>query len=99
QAQPLARLASRAAFDDLSLAITQLNGRVGPSLVGLGLAVPGRVQQDGAPPPGTVFVPAIRVRDDAALTRLPRDARVEGAVGAPGAVTVLGRDPVRELAL
>lgn len=99
QTQPLARLASRAAFDDLSLAITQLNGRVGPSLVVLRLSTPGQTQSGVVSPPVTVFVPAIRVRDDAALTRLPRDARVEGAVGAPGAVTVIGRDPVRELAL
>lgn len=99
QAQPLARLASRAAFDDLSLALTQLNGRVVPSLVVLRVSMPGAADAGVTPPPITVFVPAIRVRDDTALTRLPEDARVEGAVGAPGAVTMLGVDPVRELAL
>lgn len=99
QTQPLARLASRAAFDDLSLAITQLNSRVTPSLVVLRLSTPSGMQGAGVPPPVTSFVPAIRVRDDVALTRLPRTARVEGIVGAPGAVSIVGADPVRELAL
>lgn len=99
QTQPLARLASRAAFDDLSLAITQLNSRVAPSLVVLRLSTPSGLQGAGVPRPATSFVPAIRVRDDVALTRLPRTARVEGIVGAPGAVSVVGADPVRELAL
>lgn len=99
QTQPLARLASRAAFDDLSLAITQLNSRVSPSLVVLRLSTPSGENGAGVPPPVTSFVPAIRVRDDIALTRLPRTARVEGIVGAPGAVSIVGADPVRELAL
>lgn len=99
QTQPLARLASRAAFDDLSLAITQLNSRVAPSLVVLRLSTPSGTQGAGVPPPATSFVPAIRVRDDVALTRLPRTARVEGIVGAPGAVSIVGADPIREIAL
>lgn len=99
QTQPLARLASRAAFDDLSLAITQLNSRVAPSLVVLRLSMPSGLRGPGAPAPTPSFVPAIRVRDDLALTRLPRNARVEGLVGAPGAVSIVGTDSVRELAL
>jgi serine protease Do len=98
-AQPLARLASRAAFDDLSLALTQLNSRVGPSLVVLRISLQSADHDAGAPPPTTLFLPGVRVRDDVALARLPRDARVEGLVGAPGAVSIVGADPVRELAL
>ncbi len=99
QTQPLARLASRAAFDDLSLAVGQLNSRVGPSLVVLRVSL-----EDGDPAsqalmPRTLFVPGIRVRDDVAVTHLPADAHVEGVVGAPGAGSVVGHDPVRELAL
>ncbi len=99
QTQPLARLASRAAFDDLSLAVGQLGARVGPSLVVLRVSL-----EDGSPSaqplmPRTLFVPGIRVRDDVAVAYLPAGARVEGVVGAPGAGSVVGHDPVRELAL
>lgn len=100
QSQPLARLASRAAFDDLSLAIGQLTSRVGPSLVVLRLSLVDHGTASGAVPlPQTVFVPGIRVRDDVAVARVPAGARVEGVVGAPGATSVVGHDPVRELAL
>lgn len=100
QTQPLARLAARAAFDDLSALIGQLHGRVGPSLVVLRVSMPPTPDAGdvGVPRPPR-FLPALRIRDDTALVMLPRGARVEGAVGAPGAVSIAGLDPVRDLAL
>lgn len=97
--QPLARLASRAAFDDLSLSVSQLSSRVGASLIVLRVSLPPIAADAGAPAPATVFVPAIRVRDDVVLTSLPAGAQVEGAVGAPGAVSLIAADAVRGLAL
>lgn len=97
--QPLARLASRAVFDDLSVAIGQLTSRVGPSLVVLRLSLVDEAAAAAPQMPRTLFVPGIRVRDDVAVAHLPAGARVEGVVGAPGAGSVVGHDPVRELAL
>jgi serine protease Do len=99
QTQPLARLAARAAFDDLSSAIGQLSTRVGPSLVVLRLSMPPAADADARLPRPTRYVPALRIRDDTAIVMLPRGARVEGVATLPGPVSVVGHDPVRELAL
>ncbi len=98
-AQPLARLAARAAFDDLSLAVRELSGRVDGSLLAARVSTRG-----GADRPLSVaavrHLPALRVRDDTALVVLPDDsARVEGLVGIPGTVEILARDPIRGITL
>lgn len=90
-AQPLARLAARAAFDDLSLAIRELAGRVDGALVTLRVAVPGGDDWRQ--------VPALRVRDDVAMALLPDGWNIESIPGVPGPVTVLARDSVREVTL
>ncbi len=104
-AQPLARLAARAAFDDLSLAVRELSGRVSPSLLVVRAAT--------APSPGgasggasgsdttatTRLMPALRVRDDAALVLVDEGTTVEAVIGVTGPATVLARDPVRGLTL
>ncbi|BCS31642.1 hypothetical protein TBR22_A08440 [Luteitalea sp. TBR-22] len=91
-AQPLARLAARAAFDDLSLAVRELTGRVEGALTSLRVSRPGVDD-------GWRLVPALRVRDDVAMALLPERALVEAVFGMPGPVTVLGRDPVRGVTL
>lgn len=42
-------------------------------------------------------MPALRVRDDAAVVAVQDDATVEGVLGMPGPAVVIGRDPVRGL--
>lgn len=100
-AQPLARLAARAAFDDLSLAVRELSSRVTGSLVVVRVSTP--ALEDGTPPrPGDAsprLLPALRVRDDAAVVAVPDGTSIEGVLGVPGPTTVIGRDPVRGLAL
>jgi S1-C subfamily serine protease len=97
-AQPLARLAARAAFDDLSLAVRELTSRVNGSL----LAVRTSGQAGAALSPTSRdarLLPALRVRDDAAVVLVPEGTVVEGVIGVPGPVTVLARDAVRGFAL
>lgn len=100
-AQPLARLAARAAFDDLSLAVRELSSRVGGSLVVIRVSYP--LSDDAPAGPGadgsTRLVPALRVRDDAAVAAVSEGASIEGILGVPGPTAVIARDPVRGLAL
>ena len=99
-AQPLARLAARAAFDDLSLAVRELSGRVGGSLVVLRTTTRDATDtstQHAAP--HTKLLPALRVRDDVVAAFLEEGAVVETIVGMPGAVTVIARDHVRGITL
>jgi len=99
-AQPLARLAARAAFDDLSLAVRELSGRIGGSLVVLRTSA--RTTREPATSqalPDTRLLPALRVRDDVAVALLDEDATVEGVIGAPGAASVIARDTVRGITL
>lgn len=98
-AQPLARLAARAAFDDLSLAVRELSSRVNGSLVVVRVSAP-PVDDGSIVPAGdgtSRLVPALRVRDDAAVVAVQDGATVEGVLGAPGPAVVMGRDPVRGL--
>ena len=100
-AQPLARLAARAAFDDLSLAVRELSGRVTGSLVVLRTTAPraGTTPVRPGAPDGTRLLPALRVRDDVAAALVDDGALVEAVIGVPGAVSVIARDPVRGLTL
>ncbi len=92
--QPLARLAARAAFDDLSLTVRELQTRVAGSLVVVQIAPD--VTADRASVPGTRrFAAALRVRDDAAMVMSGEGMSVEAVVGVPGPVAVLASDPVR----
>ncbi len=98
-AQPLARLAARAAFDDLSLAVRELSTRVDGSLLVVRVT-PRSSDADGSrPSSGPRLVPALRVRDDAAVVALPEGATIDGIVGMPGPAATLARDPVRGLSL
>ena len=99
-AQPLARLAARAAFDDLSLAIRELSGRVTNSL----LVVRATYPQGSSPDPrvgssGSHVLPALRVRDDVAVVLTGEHGVVQAVVGMAGPATVLARDPVRGVTL
>ena len=81
-AQPLARLAARAAFDDLSLAIRELSGRVTNSL----LVVRATYPQGSSPDPrvgssGSHLLPALRVRDDVAVVLTGEHGVVQAVVG------------------
>jgi serine protease Do len=98
-AQPLARLAARAAFDDLSLAVRELSGRVSGSLIVVRATRVGTATGQLAPATGTQLLPALRVRDDAALVLTGEGAIVDAVIGVPGPVAVLARDPVRGLTL
>lgn len=101
-AQPLARLAARAAFDDLSLAVRELSTRVTGSLLVL-RTTPARgsdspqVARNAADARRTV--PALRVRDDVAVVLLQDGMQVEGLAGVPGRAPVIAHDEVRGLAL
>lgn len=100
-AQPLARLAARAAFDDLSLAVRELSSRVNASLLVVRVTVPtsGTPEARLATPDGTRLLPALRVRDDVAVALIGEGAVVESVIGVPSPVNVLARDPVRGIAL
>ncbi len=99
-AQPLARFGARAAFDDLSLAIRELSDRVGGSLLVVRLGADRQASDPGVDGGiGTRLLPALRVRDDAAVVLVPPGSHVEEVIGVPGAVTILARDPVQGLAL
>ena len=99
-AQPLARLAARAAFDDLSLAVRELSGRVDGSLLVIRVRPAAGAAAPGQPAPsGLRMVPALRVRDDAALVALAEDASIDGIVGVPGPTVTIARDSGRGLAL
>jgi serine protease Do len=99
-AQPLARFAARAAFDDLSLAIRELSGRVNGSLLVVRSVVHGADDQSGRVGEQTVrYLPALRVRDDVAVVLIPPAATVDAVLGVPGPVTIVARDPVRGLTL
>jgi serine protease Do len=97
-AQPLARLAARAAFDDLSFAVRELSGRVGSSLLVVRVALPDTTPDASlARADDTRLLPALRVRDDAAVVLTGEDGVVQAVLGVPGPVTVLARDDVRGL--
>lgn len=100
-AQPLARLAARAAFDDLSLAVRELSGRVNGSLLVIRTTAPGAAANasNASPADSTRLMPALRVRDDTAVVFLPDGAMVDGVIGVPGKVSILARDAVRGLTL
>lgn len=100
-AQPLARFAARAAFDDLSLAIRELSDRVGGSLlvVRLGVDAQSALHDSRDAGYGARLLPALRVRDDAAVVLVPAGARVVEVLGVPGAVTTLAHDTTRGLTL
>lgn len=99
--QPLARLAARAAFDDLSLAVRELSARVEGSLLVVRLTGGGATVEPGrsAAPGGPRLVPALRVRDDAAVVALTDGTVIDGIVGVPGAAVTVARDPIRGLAV
>ena len=99
-AQPLVRFAARAAFDDLSLAVRELSGRVSGSLLVVRSVVHGGSEQAGQTGEQTIrYLPALRVRDDAAVVLIPPGATVDAVIGVPGQVTIVARDPVRGLTL
>jgi serine protease Do len=98
-AQPLARLAARAAFDDLSLAVRELSARVDGSLVVVRVAPGTHADEPDRTGTAARLVPALRVRDDAAVVALGEGATIEGIVGVPGPAPTIARDPVRGLAL
>jgi serine protease Do len=100
-AQPLTRLAARAAFDDLSLAVRELSSRVNSSLLVVRATVPtsGTPEARLALPDGTRLLPALRVRDDAAVALIGEGAVVDSVIGVPTPVHVLAHDPVRGIAL
>ena len=99
-AQPLARLAARAAFDDLSLAVRELTSRVNGSLLAVRTSGPAGAATALSPTSrDSRLLPALRVRDDAAVVLVPEGTVVEGVIGVPGPVTVLARDAVRGFAL
>ena len=87
---PLERLAARATFDELASIVANLERRAGPILLVLRVA-PG----NGGTPR---FVPALRVGPDLAIVRLGPGDRPEAIVGAEGAPTLLGLDPLQRLA-
>lgn len=100
-AQPLARLAARAAFDDLSLAVRDLSTRVSGSLLVVRTSDPAAPGEPVAP--GSTddahLLPALRVRDDTAVVLTSGTRVVDSVVGIPGAVTIVARDPVRGITL
>ncbi|HTV03336.1 MAG TPA: PDZ domain-containing protein [Luteitalea sp.] len=108
-AQPLARLAARAVFDDLSLAIRELTQRVEGSLLVVrlrpastsGVPAPLSNLAVGQAGPATQerFAAALRVRDDLALVAAHPSVTVDAIVGTSGTPTIVGRDPIRGLLL
>ncbi|MCC6164044.1 MAG: PDZ domain-containing protein [Acidobacteria bacterium] len=92
--QPLARLAARAAFDDLSLTVRELQTRVAGSLVVVEIA-PNLAADRPAASRTRRFAAALRVRDDAAVVMSGEGMSVEAVAGVQGPVAVLASDPVR----
>ena len=98
--QPLARLAARAAFDDLSLAVRELSGRVEGSLLVVRTVRSAPGTGDVSPTAAANrLVPALRVRDDAAVVAVPEGVVIDGIVGIPGPPNTIARDAVRGLAV
>lgn len=107
--QPLERLSARATYDELAADVARLERRVAASLVVL------RGQSARSTEPKTlqglfdrrapgaktaVFLPALRVRDDIAVTLLNHDTTIQAVVGQDDAVPlVLAADPLRRLAV
>lgn len=99
-AQPLARLAARAAFDDLSLAVRELSGRVSGSLLVVRSTGPARLADTThTSPDGARLIPALRVRDDVAVVLTGENDAIDAVIGVAGPATILARDVVRGLTL
>jgi serine protease Do len=95
---PLERLAARATYDELAEVLSQLDKRLQPMVVVLGIE---DEQPDGraAEAAGGV-VPAVRIRQGAALAFLPAGTRPAGVVGWDGVVPeVMASDPITQLAI
>jgi hypothetical protein len=106
---PLERLTARATYDELAADVARLERRVSSSLVVLRVqptrfAEPRTLQQlidrRGSGPTASLFVPALRIRDQMAIALLDRGVTVQAVLGHDDAVPlVLAADPLRRLAI
>lgn len=108
-AQPLEQLATRATFEELAGILERLDRTIAPSVMVLRVASPDTLMPrtlteilDGAE--ATVetasYVPALRVRPDAAIALLGPEQTVQSLVGDDRAVPlVIARDPIRRMSL
>jgi hypothetical protein len=92
----LERLAARANYDDLAAAVRTAIQAVEPIVVSVDLspAAPEK-EKPGATPPPARLVPAIRLRDDLAVTALPAGYKPSGG----GSTVVRAIDTKRELVI
>lgn len=108
---PLANLASRAVFDELSDAMAATAGRIGPRVIAVRLepqraatARGGRGRQSGRGAAGDRqdggrYVPGLRVRSDLALVRVPAGMAPATLADSTDPVEVVHADAKREIAL
>jgi hypothetical protein len=103
---PLAGLAARAAFDDMSGTVRNLLGQISPFLMSIVLeANPtsdrarGRNAAGQGAAPERQLVAALLVRRDIALVPVPAGFRPVAGPGVAEAVVVAALDPTREIAL
>lgn len=106
---PLERLTARATYDELAADVARLERRISPSLLVLRTqstrpAEPRTLQQlierRGSGRAPSLFVPALRIRDEMAIALLDRDTTVQAVLGQVDAVPlVLAADPLRRLAI
>jgi S1-C subfamily serine protease len=104
-AQPLARLAARATYDELASIIAQLESRVAGSLLVVRVG-PIDTRDDvqrrlwpAAPLDFPRFVPALRIRHDHAVALLPPGAQIQSMVGATEVPSIVAVDNIRGLSL
>ncbi len=91
----LTQLAARPAFEDLALAVAELESRLVPSLLALDLEQP--PPSGGQPAVAEDVIPALRIRDDVVVTLLT--ATRAASEPRPADIAVLARDPASGLAV
>lgn len=106
---PLERLMARATYDELAADLARLERRISSSLVVLRAqstrpAEPRTLEQlierRGPVSTSSMFIPALRIRDEMAMALLDRDMTVQAVLGQADAVPlVLAADPLRRLAI
>lgn len=102
-APPFVRLGATATYAELAAIIAQLQSGVGDALLVLriGPLDPAFDPLDIMAGPSTPrFVPALRIRNDVAIARVPEGAQIQGIVSRMGAApTVIATDSVRRVSL
>jgi hypothetical protein len=91
--RPLDRWMASSSYDELAAAIDDARLRVSPSLEVFRLSTADAAASETLAPMPSTFVPALRIRSDAAMAFLPEGARIVGLSGAVGVPALLARDP------